>query len=109
MNTSPTVRKFWKLLTAAFTGLAFAVAAYLLWRTQLLSRPVNIGADIPRFGMGSAALATVSSMPMLATALRRNAIRCLLVSMPAGGIIAFLYLTQLACSMKKAGVCEPLF
>ncbi len=109
MDAKSKIGNVWKLLTAVAAAMAAAVAVYLLWRTQLASRPVNIGADIIRYGIGFAAAAVVSSIPMLATALRRNAIRCLLISLPAGGATALLYLSQLACSMKKAGICEPLF
>lgn len=88
--------------------LASIVATYLLWRTQMASRPVNVGTDIVRWGLGAALFAIVMSLPMLFTIRRRNAVRYLLVFVSALGLTAYLYASQLACSMKVAGLCEPL-
>jgi len=109
MKASSKLWVFCNLLAASMTFLALAVASYLLWRTQLASRPVNIGADVLKCGMSSSALAILLSALMSATPPRRYLICYLLSSTSALGIIMFLYLSQLACSMKKVGICEPLF
>lgn len=99
----------WELCTLAAVTLASVVAAYLLWRTQMASRPVSVGTDIVPWGLGAAVCGIVLSLPLLATLRWRSAIRYLLVSTAALGGITYLYVSQLACSMKVAGLCEPLF
>jgi len=103
------LRSAWKVCTLTAVILASVVTTYLLWRTQLASRPVNVGTDIVRWGLGAAVCAIVLSLPMLATIRRGSAIGYLLVSVAALGVITYLYVSQLACSMKVAGLCEPLF
>jgi hypothetical protein len=102
-------RVLWRWCALSATILAVAVAAYLLWRTQLASRPVNVAADILQFGIGFSALAIALAAPMLATLARWSAVRYLVFSVVALCVVFFLYLNQLACSMKKTGVCEPIF
>ena len=109
MMVSSKLRTFRNLLAAFMTLLALAVASYLLWRTQLASRPVNIGADVLKCGMSSSTLAILLSALMSAKPPRRYAICCLLASTSALCVILFLYLSQMACSMKEIGGCEPIF
>jgi hypothetical protein len=105
----PIFRFAWKFCALGAAALASFVTTYLLWRTQLASRPINIGSDIVRWGLGSALCAIALSLPMLATPRRRSAVCLLMVSICAFGAVAYLYASQLACSIKVVNVCAPLF
>lgn len=99
------IGKFVALLSAFQSIL---VAAYLLWRTQLASRFVGVGTDTVAAGVSSAIVGIGLSLVFLFTSRWKPALFAIAVSSVSLAVVLYLYLSRLACTIKKDPDCESL-
>jgi hypothetical protein len=110
MNVNERKLRIFILFCASIAALfSVSVATYLLWRTALATKSINVAADLLRFGLVSAILAAAASSINIGSSVRRWSGILIILSVSSIFIILYLYLNKLSCSMKVSDICEQLF
>ncbi|MDC8012032.1 hypothetical protein [Tahibacter soli] len=90
-------------------ALGWALVAYLLWKSDFGAQLANIGTDVLRYGIVVSVLGAFLAL-VASRAVRRTVWMSVVgLGVTAAVSIFVLHTLEMACTSKKAGVCEALW